>query len=110
MYRKWPNVRPTFFPWPVLVLAILVLSVRIPALIVLAVFLPHLFYPGGLRAASTKHQVQCLLDAYVQLAEEGCADVGFLQALWHFRHFGPELSAAANHPNELAGSEKRREH
>ena len=106
MYCKWSNVRPTFFPWPVLVLAIVVLSVRFPALIVLAVLLPHLFYPGGLRAAFVEHRAQCLLDAYVQLAEEACADVGFLQGLWRFRHLAPEPSAAPIHSDELGWEPK----
>ena len=31
LYRKWPNMRPTLFPWPVLVLALLLSSVSFPA-------------------------------------------------------------------------------
>jgi glycosyltransferase involved in cell wall biosynthesis len=90
LYRKWPSVRPTFFPGPLVVLAMLALSVRIPALVAVAVLLPHLLYPQGLRTAVADMRPQCLLDAYLQLVEESSDDVGFLEGLWRFRHLVPE--------------------
>jgi glycosyltransferase involved in cell wall biosynthesis len=100
MYRKWPSVRPTFFPGPVIVLAMLVSSVRLPILIAVALLAPHLLYPQGLRAAIIERRAQCLLDAYLYLAQEGCDDVGFLEGLWRFRHLVPELPAA---PDQRVG-------
>lgn len=94
MFRKWPNVRPTFFPAPVLILGILVLSTRLPILIGAAILLPHIFYPQGLRAAIAKRSAQCLLDPYLQLAQEGSDDIGFLEGMWRFRHFVPEPSSS----------------
>jgi glycosyltransferase involved in cell wall biosynthesis len=88
MYRKWLNMRPTFFPGPLIVLATLTFAVRIPALIAVAVLLPHLLYPRGLRAAAA--DPRCLLDAYLQLLQESSDDVGFLDGLWRFRHLIPE--------------------
>ena len=87
MYRKWLNVRPTFFPGPLIVLATLTFSVRIPALIAVAVLLPHLLYPRGLRAAAA--DPRCLLDAYLQLLQESSDDIGFIDGLWRFRHLIP---------------------
>jgi glycosyltransferase involved in cell wall biosynthesis len=93
LYRKWPGVRPTFFPGPLIVLMTVALSVRIPVLIAVAVMVPHLLYPKGLRTAVADLRPQCLLDAYLQLLEEGSDDVGFLEGLWRFRHFAPEVGA-----------------
>jgi GT2 family glycosyltransferase len=92
MYRKWPNVRPTFFPGPLIVLVPLTLSVRIPVMSAITLLLPHLLYPKGLRAAVTDLRPQCLLDAYLQLLEESGHNIGFLEGLWRFRDLTPELS------------------
>lgn len=90
LYRKWPSVRPTFFPGPVLLLATLALSVRIPVLVTATVLLPPLLYPQGPRAALAGRRPQGLLDAYLQLLEESSHDVGFLEGLWRFRDLAPE--------------------
>jgi glycosyltransferase involved in cell wall biosynthesis len=90
MYRKWPDVPPTFFPYPVAVLAMLLLSVRYPLALAAAAAAPHVFYPRGIRAAATGHGAACTLDAYLQLIQEACDDVGFVQGLWEFRHFAGE--------------------
>jgi glycosyltransferase involved in cell wall biosynthesis len=85
MYRKWPDIGPVFFPAPVIVMGLLVLSVRRPALAVAAAAAPHLFYPAGLRAAFAQRQARCALDAYLQLVQETCDDLGFVQGLWRYR-------------------------
>jgi glycosyltransferase involved in cell wall biosynthesis len=90
LFRKWPTVSPTFFPGPVAVLATMILAIHLPLLIAAALLMPHLLYPQGMRLALGKRRVQCLLDAYVQLAQEGCEDLGFLEGLWRFRKFTPE--------------------
>jgi glycosyltransferase involved in cell wall biosynthesis len=93
LFRKWPSMRPTFFPWPVLVLALLVSSVVFPFLAVVALTLPQLLYPSSLRMALAQRKSACLLDAYVQLAQETYGNIGFLHGLWTFRNFAP-LSAS----------------
>jgi GT2 family glycosyltransferase len=93
LYRKWPTVAPTFFPWPAAVLALLVASIWFPVLLAAAFAAPLLFYPQGLRAAVVTRRPSCLLDAYVQLLQEAMGDVGFAQGLWLFRRFVPECSA-----------------
>lgn len=95
MYRKWPDIRPTFFPGPIILLVILASSVRLPTLLIVATLMPHLFYPSGIRAAITAHRAQCLFDAYMQLVYEACDDIGFLEGLWRFRNLVPELAAAS---------------
>jgi glycosyltransferase involved in cell wall biosynthesis len=107
MYRKWPNVQPTFFPGPAVILGILVCSIRYPVLIVAAVLLPYLFYPQGLRAALAGRSVQYLLDPYLELAQEGSDDIGFLEGMWRFRNFVPEPASSARQqvdPHQRAGS------
>jgi glycosyltransferase involved in cell wall biosynthesis len=85
MYRKWPDAGPVFFPVPVIVLGLLVLSVRRPALAAAAAAAPHVFYPAGMRAAFAQRQARCAGDAYLQLVQEACDDLGFIQGLWRYR-------------------------
>ena len=95
LYRKWPSMPPTFFPGPLLVLTMLLLSRRLPSFGVAAVTVPHLLYPRGLRYAVANRSRASLLDAYVQLAQEACENIGFLEGLWRFRHFIPESGSQA---------------
>lgn len=90
LYRKWPSLRPTFFPGPVLALATIAASAWLPVLLPIAVLLPHLLYPQGLGYAITRRRPACVLDAYVELARETFEDVGFVEGLWRFRHLIPE--------------------
>jgi glycosyltransferase involved in cell wall biosynthesis len=91
--RKWPSVRPTFFPWPVLVLILLLSSVLVPLLAVVAAAAPLGLYPRSPRAAASGRSLRCLLDAYVRLAQEACEDIGFLHGLWRFRRLVPQPAA-----------------
>lgn len=100
MYRKWPDVHLTFFPFPVVVLATVMLSFRFPLLVAADLLLPHLFYPRGLRAAVADHDTRCLLDAYLHLAQETLDDIGVIEGLWRFRHFAPEPPADPVQPVE----------
>ena len=93
MHRKWPDVPPTVFPWPVAMLAMLAVSAFFPVLLAATVLAPQLLYPAGLRAAIRERRPSCLLDAYLQLAEEGCADLGFIEGLWRFRWLVPGPAA-----------------
>ncbi len=87
--RKWTSVGPTFFPWPVLVLILLLSSVLVPLLAAVAAVAPLALYPRSPRAAASGRSPRCLLDAYVRLAQEACEDIGFLHGLWRFRHLVP---------------------
>jgi glycosyltransferase involved in cell wall biosynthesis len=94
LYLKWPTMRPTIFPGPILVFALLVASVYLPFLLAVTVLLPQLMYPIGLRLALTRRQPASLLDAYVQLAQEAYGNVGYLQGLWRYRGLVPETSVS----------------
>jgi glycosyltransferase involved in cell wall biosynthesis len=94
LYLKWPTTRPTIFPGPVLICALIVASVFAPFLLVVTVLLPQLIYPKGLRRAVTRWQPACLLDPYVQLAQEVCWTVGYIQGLWRNWGFVPEADAS----------------
>jgi glycosyltransferase involved in cell wall biosynthesis len=104
LYRKWPAMRPTIFPGPVLVVALVVASIFAPYLLAVAAVLPQLMYPKGLRLAVSGRQPSALLDAYVQLAQEAYGNVGYLQGLWRYRGFVPEpaIPVAAGGPREKA--------
>src|SRR6201987_2096580 len=82
LYRKWPSMRPTIFPGPVLVAALLIASIFVPLLLIVAVALPLLMYPKGLRFAVLLRKPVCLFDSYVQLAEAAYGNVGYIQGLW----------------------------
>jgi glycosyltransferase involved in cell wall biosynthesis len=108
LYLKWPTMRPTIFPGPVLVFALLIASAFLPFLLAVAVLLPQLMYPMGLRLALTGRRPACLLDPYVQLAQEAFGNVGYLQGLWRYRGFVPETTVSVmtprSHDTTAAGS------
>ena len=95
LYRKWPSVPPTLFPGPIVVLALLLLSARRPSLAVAAAAIPHVLYPLGLRAAIASRSAESLLDAYIELAQEACGNIGFVEGLWLFRDLVPEAAKPA---------------
>jgi len=94
MHRKWPDVPPIVFPWPPAMLAMLALSVFFPVLLAVTALVPQLLYPAGLRAAVRERRPACLLDSYLQLAEECCADLGFIEGWWQFRRLVPDAAAS----------------
>jgi glycosyltransferase involved in cell wall biosynthesis len=93
LFRKWPQVSPTVFPAPFVVVAGLLGSVLQPPLAIAALVLPLIWYPQGLRAALTRRDLRCLLDGYLQLGQETWEDIGFAQGLWLFRRLLPEPRA-----------------
>ncbi|MGI8330058.1 glycosyltransferase family 2 protein [Actinomadura scrupuli] len=91
-YRKWPSVRPTLFPWPPLVAALLAAAAWQPATALAAAALPLLLYPAGLRNAVLHGRPEALADPYLQLVQEACENFGFLRGAWAFRRFPRETS------------------
>ncbi len=85
MCRKWPDQHPAIYPFPFTLLIILILSPQYLWLLAVAVLLPQLFYPAGLRAAVSSRSVPCLLDAYIQLGQESWSNCGFIEGWWRFR-------------------------
>lgn len=90
--RKWPGLPPTVFPGPVVVAAMLALSPLYLPLLAVAVLLPLVLYPQGVRSAIAGGGPSCLLDGYLQLGQETCEDAGFAQGWWLFRHLEPEAT------------------
>ena len=86
LYRKWPELSPTFFPGPMAVLVLLVMSGFFPPLVIAALGLPSRPYPHARRSVITHRRWSYVADAYVQLAQETCEDIGFLEGLWRFRY------------------------
>lgn len=96
LYRKWPSMRPTFFPFPLLLVAVLVRARRQPLAAALAALLaPQLMFPAALRRVIATGELEALADPYLQLAQEAADDVGFVRGLWVFRHFPPNPDAGA---------------
>lgn len=46
-----------------------------------------------MRLAVTLKRPECLLDSYVQLAQETYGNVGYIKGLWEYRHLTPEPTA-----------------
>lgn len=90
LYRKWPSMPPTFFPGPLIFLVMVLLAKRYHWLAAAALVMPHMFSPGGMRCAASNRSIVTLSDAYLQLAQEACGNIGFLEGLWIFRHLVPE--------------------
>lgn len=99
MYRKWPEVRPTVFPFPVALLSMLIASAWFPPLLAITALAPHACYPSGLRAAITERRPGCILDAYLQFLEEACDSFGFVEGLWRFRRLAAESLAVSLTPS-----------
>jgi hypothetical protein len=95
LFRKWPSMRPTIYPGPVLVTALLIAGIFVPYLLAVALLLPLLMYPKGLRLAVALRRPACVLDPYVQLAEEGLGNLGYVQGLWIYRDLVPEPADTA---------------
>ncbi|AQZ67456.1 putative glycosyltransferase [[Actinomadura] parvosata subsp. kistnae] len=83
-YTKWPEVRPTLFPWPVLAAGLVLVSPAWPPAAIVAVVLPLLLYPVGLRHVLAG-RIEALADPYLRIAQEACENIGFLHGLWAFR-------------------------
>lgn len=91
MFRKWPDVGPTFFPFPSIILVLLILAVAFPPALVVALLLPVIFYPLGPLAAARRRDLRLLADSYLQLLEEASDNIGFIDGLWRYRHtFGQQ--------------------
>jgi glycosyltransferase involved in cell wall biosynthesis len=103
LYRKWPGLPPTIFPGPVIVAALLAPSARVPVLAAVALALPLLLYPQGLRGAISRRGLSCLLDGYVQLGQETCEDLGFAEGLWRFRGLVPESASTLQDATAVGG-------
>ena len=98
LYHKGPAVPPTLFPFPFLTVAMLAAAARHPLLILAAAAVPQICYPQGLRHAVTGHGAVCVLDPYVQLAQETCENAGFLAGLWRFRRRPADSGRATPFP------------
>ena len=95
--RKWPNVNAVVFPFPLIVLALLLSGIALPYLAVVAVLLPELLYLKGLRSAVGQRNALCLLDAYIQLAQETWANAGFAEGWLRYRHVPAEIITLPTH-------------
>jgi glycosyltransferase involved in cell wall biosynthesis len=96
--RKWSSVPPIVFPWPALVLLVLIAAVWVPPLVIAALLLPLVLYPAALRGTFKTRNPVVLLDSYIQLAQEACANVGILQGTWRFRKMERGDPAAEGQP------------
>ncbi len=91
--RRWQDGRPTFYPLPLLVAALLVSSARWRWLGVAAAVIPHIFAPRGVVDGFTRRSPVPLADAYVQMLQEAAHDVGCAVGMWRFRHFVGDAAA-----------------
>ena len=93
MFRKWPSARPTFFPVPVAVGALLLLALRRPPVLAAAALAPLAAFPAGIRRLVESRSPEPLLDPYIQVAQETAENAGFIQGLWQFRELEAEAEA-----------------
>ncbi|MGC8626715.1 MAG: glycosyltransferase [Acidimicrobiales bacterium] len=76
---------PTVFPLPLLVLALVAAGLRCPRLLLAALALPPLAFLRWSRLAARLGRPDAVVFAYVQLLQEGAADLGFAQGYLRFR-------------------------
>lgn len=94
LYRKWPQMRPTVYPWPLVAGGLALRAMRHRRWVPAAVLWPLLAYPRAVRHAVRGRRPAPLLDAYVRLAEEHLTNVGFAAGAWEFRDLRPEPEPA----------------
>jgi glycosyltransferase involved in cell wall biosynthesis len=92
-YRKWPTARPTIYPFPLAAAGLLVAALRRPWLLPLAVLVPQLMFPDGVRMSRRERSAEPLLDPAMKLASEAVGNAGFVAGLWRFRHLSPQAAA-----------------
>ena len=102
-YRKWPGVRPTVFPWPFLILSMLIAAFWLWPLAAAAAALPLLLYPRGIKNAASHATIEALADPYLQLLQETCENLGFLRGAWTHRKLTPESAHASTDSADGAG-------
>jgi glycosyltransferase involved in cell wall biosynthesis len=102
-YSKWPGVRPTIFPWPFLILCLVVAAIWLWPLAVAAAALPLLLYPRGIKNAISHATIEALADPYLQLLQEAGENIGFLRGAWAYRKLAPEPEDGAAEPTDGAG-------
>jgi GT2 family glycosyltransferase len=93
--RKWPTMRPTIYPWPVLVAALVAVSWWAPLLGALALIAPPVFYPSSVRTWLRERHPVVLVDPYVRLAQEASGNIGLLTGLWRYRRLPREQGTVA---------------
>ena len=93
--RKWPTMRPTVFPLPLAAMALLAAGTRGPAAAFAAVALPYLGYGSWLSHLRSSRDPRCLLDPWIQLAQETYANIGFAEGAWQHRAFPREQHTVA---------------
>ena len=81
LMRARGSRRPTIFPAPLLVGGVVVGAVFAPTALLLAILLPPLFFPAGVRTALRTRRAAPLVDPYVRLAIEAAGNVGFVEQL-----------------------------
>ena len=82
LYRKRGDLPPTVFPFPFLVVALLIWSRRRPSRSAAVLILVQLLFSNGWRTAIRQRSVAPLLDCYVKLAEEASLNLGFATGLY----------------------------
>jgi GT2 family glycosyltransferase len=86
IFRKWPSSPLSVFPYPFVFLALLALGSRRRATLPFALVSPMLMFPAGVRDAVKTGSAECLLDPFIQLAQEAGWNVGFADGAWRYRH------------------------
>jgi glycosyltransferase involved in cell wall biosynthesis len=101
-YRKWPGVRPTIFPGPLLILCMLIAAVWLWPMAAAAAALPLLLYPRGVKNLVSNATIEALVDPYFQLLQEAGENIGFLHGAWAYRKLVPEPEDTAAAPTDSA--------
>ena len=81
LYRKRDDLPPTIFPFPALVVVLLIWSRGRLSRLIVALLVPQLLFSTGWRAALRNRSFQPLFDCYVKLAEEASLNLGFIVGL-----------------------------
>jgi uncharacterized membrane protein/glycosyltransferase involved in cell wall biosynthesis len=88
-------VRPTIYPFPVIILLSFLLGFISPWLLIIPFILVLVIYSRGVRLAIKKRNLEPLVYSYIDCAYEWYSNTGFIKGLWRYRntfHETPERS------------------
>jgi hypothetical protein len=105
IFRKWKSSPLTVFPYPLVFLALLAFGCRRRKTLPLALASPMLMFPAGVRDALKTGNAECLLDPFIQLAQEAGWNLGFADGVWRHRHLESDAPLKKDVPVRAAPSQ-----
>lgn len=87
LYRKRSDFPPTVYPFPAIVIVLLLAGVLKRRTLVVAALFPQIAFGRGVVEAVRRRSLSPLGDCYVRLLEEASSNLGWVIGAWHYRNW-----------------------